>query len=154
MIILIMAQPSITTPFRVTLLKVGECLTEQNVQDLAFLCEDIKPARRELLRNARELFVELQGHDLLNERNVKVLIGWLDELRLLEASKYLKDYGQKYLQGKYLFQTPFKRLIAIYLLVVIHSAIVCLISRSASKNVLLKFSHARESFCTVNLYDQ
>ncbi|PIK61121.1 hypothetical protein BSL78_01946 [Apostichopus japonicus] len=94
-----MTSSSTTSPFRLTLLKVSDVLTEQNVQDLAFLCEDISPARRELITNARELFAALQGHDLLNERKVNVLIDWLDELRLLEASNLLKNYRKTHLTG-------------------------------------------------------
>ncbi|XP_071850468.1 uncharacterized protein [Apostichopus japonicus] len=94
-----MTSSSSTSPFRLTLLKVSEVLTEKNVQDLAFLCKDISPARRELITNARELFTALQGHDLLNERKVNVLIDWLDELRLLEASNLLKNYRKTHLSG-------------------------------------------------------
>ncbi|XP_071853705.1 uncharacterized protein [Apostichopus japonicus] len=94
-----MTSSSSKSPFRLTLLKVSEVLTEENVQDLAFLCEDISPARRELITNARELFAALQGHDLLNERKVNVLIDWLDELRLLEASNLLKNYRKTHLTG-------------------------------------------------------
>ncbi|XP_071853708.1 uncharacterized protein [Apostichopus japonicus] len=94
-----MTSSSSTSPFRLTLLKVSDVLTEKNVQDLAFLCEDISPARRELITNARELFAALQGHDLLNERKVNVLIDWLDELRLLEASNMLKNYRKTHLRG-------------------------------------------------------
>ncbi|XP_071853735.1 uncharacterized protein [Apostichopus japonicus] len=94
-----MTSSSSKSPFRLTLLKVSEVLTEENVQDLAFLCEDISPARRELITNARELFAALQGHDLLNERKVNVLIDWLDELRLLEASNLLKKYRKTHLTG-------------------------------------------------------
>ncbi|XP_071853725.1 uncharacterized protein [Apostichopus japonicus] len=61
--------------------------------------KDISPARRELITNARELFAALQGHDLLNERKVNVLIDWLDELRLLEASNLLKNYRKTHLTG-------------------------------------------------------
>lgn len=82
-----------------TLLNVGEYLTENDVQNLAFLCEGIKPARRELLRNARELFVELQGRDLLNERNVNVLSGWLERLNLLDALRPLRVYSEKFLKS-------------------------------------------------------
>ncbi|PIK57151.1 hypothetical protein BSL78_05971 [Apostichopus japonicus] len=94
-----MTSSSSTSPFRLTLLKVSEVLTEKNVQDLAFLCEDISPARRELITTARELFAALQGHDLLNERKVNVLIDWLDELRLLKASNLLKNYRKTHLTG-------------------------------------------------------
>ncbi|XP_071853701.1 uncharacterized protein [Apostichopus japonicus] len=94
-----MTSSSSTSPFRLTLLKVSDVLTEKNVQDLAFLCEDISPARRELITNARELFAALQGHDLLNEQKVNVLIDWLDELRLLEASYLLKNYRETHLTG-------------------------------------------------------
>lgn len=90
---------ALSTKFRLALLNVGEYLTENDVQNLAFLCEGIKPARRELLRNARELFVELQGRDLLNERNVGVLSGWLEGLNLLDAMRPLKEYSDKFLQG-------------------------------------------------------
>lgn len=89
---------ALTTKFRVMLLRVGECLTENDVQNLAFLCEGIKPARRELLRNSRELFVELQGRDLLNEHNVSVLSSWLEELNLLDALRPLREYSEKNLQ--------------------------------------------------------
>ncbi|XP_071852129.1 uncharacterized protein [Apostichopus japonicus] len=92
----IMTSSSNTSQFRLALLRVSEVLTKENVQDLAFLCEDISPARRELITNARELFAALQGHDLLNERKVNVLIDWLDELRLLEASTLLKEYRTRY----------------------------------------------------------
>ncbi|PIK57143.1 hypothetical protein BSL78_05963 [Apostichopus japonicus] len=91
-----MTSSSNTSQFRLTLLRVSEVLTNENVQDLAFLCEDISPARRELITNARELFAALQGHDLLSERKVNILIDWLDELRLLEASKLLKEYRTRY----------------------------------------------------------
>ncbi|XP_071853702.1 uncharacterized protein [Apostichopus japonicus] len=94
-----MTSSSSTSPFRLTLLKVSDVLTEKNVQDLAFLCEDISPARRELITNARELFAALQGHELLNEQKVNVLIDWLDELRLLEASNLLKNYRKTHLTG-------------------------------------------------------
>ncbi|XP_071853246.1 uncharacterized protein [Apostichopus japonicus] len=94
-----MTSSSSTSPFRLTLLKVSDVLTEKNVQDLAFLCGHISPARRELITNARELFDALQGHDLLNERKVNVLIDWLDELRLLEASYLLKNYRKTHLTG-------------------------------------------------------
>lgn len=77
----------------------SDCLTENDVQNLAFLCEGIKPARRELLRNARELFVELQGRDLLNERNMNLLSGWLEELNLLDALRPLREYSEKNLQN-------------------------------------------------------
>ncbi|KAJ8050884.1 hypothetical protein HOLleu_04256 [Holothuria leucospilota] len=89
---------ALSTKFRVMLLRVGECLTENDVQNLAFLCEGIKPARRELLRNSRELFVELQGRDLLNEHNVSVLSSWLEELNLLDALRPLREYSEKNLQ--------------------------------------------------------
>ncbi|PIK51068.1 hypothetical protein BSL78_12061 [Apostichopus japonicus] len=91
-----MTSSSNTSPFRLTLLRVSEVLTKENVQDLAFLCEDISPARRELITNARELFAALQGYDLLSERKVNILIDWLDELRLSEASKLLKEYRTRY----------------------------------------------------------
>ncbi|XP_071853697.1 uncharacterized protein [Apostichopus japonicus] len=94
-----MTSSSSTSSFRLTLLKVSDVLTERNVQDLAFLCEDISPARRELITNARELFATLQGHSLLKEQNVNVLIDWLDELRLLEASNLLKNYRKTHLTG-------------------------------------------------------
>ncbi|PIK57145.1 hypothetical protein BSL78_05965 [Apostichopus japonicus] len=91
-----MTSSSNTSPFRLTLLRISEVLTKENVQDLAFLCEDISPARRELITNARELFAALQGYDLLSERKVNILIDWLDELRLSEASKLLKEYRTRY----------------------------------------------------------
>lgn len=90
---------ALSMEFRLTLLNVGEYLTENDVQNLAFLCEGIKPAGRELLRNARELFVELQGRDLLNERNVSVLSGWLERLNLLDALRPLREYSEKFLKN-------------------------------------------------------
>ncbi|XP_071852123.1 uncharacterized protein [Apostichopus japonicus] len=91
-----MTSSSNTSQFRLTLLRISKVLTKENVQDLAFLCEDISPARREQITNARELFAALQSNDLLSERKVNVLIDWLDELRLSEASKLLKEYRARY----------------------------------------------------------
>lgn len=89
------------TQFKLMLIRVAALLTEANVKDLAFLCNDIKPARTETLTNARDLFAELQGHGLLNDRQVDVLLNWLEELRLIEASKHVKECRQKYLECKY-----------------------------------------------------
>ncbi|XP_071853715.1 uncharacterized protein [Apostichopus japonicus] len=94
-----MTSASSTSPFRLTLLNVSEVLTKKNVQNLAFLCEDISRARRELITNAMELFADLQGHGLLNEQKVNVLIDWLDKLRLVEASNLLKNYRKTHLTG-------------------------------------------------------
>lgn len=92
-----MASSTQCTQFKLMLIRVATLLTETNVKDLAFLCNDIRPARAATLTNARDLFSELQGHGLLNDRDVDVLINWLEELRLNEASKHVKEYRKKYL---------------------------------------------------------
>lgn len=96
-----MASRVSTSDFRTCLLKISKILTEKNVKDITFLCEDISPARKQLISTAGDLFVALQGLDLLHERKTDVLIDLLDNLQLEEASKLMKEYKMPHLQGRF-----------------------------------------------------
>lgn len=83
-----------------TLQKVSNVLTEKNVKDLGFLCDD--PSLVKGVTNANKLFEVMQDQELLSERNVNVLIDWLDELEISNASKFLKDYNKLHVTGRFL----------------------------------------------------
>ncbi|KAJ8050880.1 hypothetical protein HOLleu_04251 [Holothuria leucospilota] len=95
-----MASSSPSSQFRLALLRVARQLKHENVQQLAFLCEHISPNRRRELKDAMDLFDQLQEHAVLHEKNVNILIDWLDELQLEEASRPLKTYRRVYLEEK------------------------------------------------------
>lgn len=91
-----MTSISLKSRFRLTLLNVSKHLTDDDVQKLLALTPDLTLNTK---TNARNLFDALQDRKLLSEYQVELLIGWLDELQLSEASKCLKGYQCKHLQG-------------------------------------------------------
>ncbi|KAJ8050993.1 hypothetical protein HOLleu_04394 [Holothuria leucospilota] len=93
-----MTSSSPSNQFRLALLRVARQLTHENVQQLAFLCEHISPNRRRELKDAMDLFDQLQEHGVFNKKNVNILIDWLDELQLEEASSPLKTYRRVHLE--------------------------------------------------------
>ncbi|KAJ8050832.1 hypothetical protein HOLleu_04180 [Holothuria leucospilota] len=81
------------------LFAVSNILTEQNVQDVTSEYDEINPDRKKSIKGAADLFSELQGHGLLNEKNVNDLASKLEELKLERAAQHLKKYQKEYLAG-------------------------------------------------------
>lgn len=82
------------------LCKVADVLTQENVQDLAFVCEDIRPVERDTITNTGELFDALKYHNLLKDHKINTIVFWLDQLGLFQASAFLKEYRKIYVKGE------------------------------------------------------
>lgn len=85
--------------FELTINRVCEVLTDENVEDLAFVCEE-NPERRALITTPKQLFDALSSYDILRDDNVDVLIEWVDELNLTKASSILKAYRRTHVTGE------------------------------------------------------
>lgn len=92
-----------TSDYQSTLNKISAILTEDNVRELSFLCDGAFPGTAENIRNASELLDVLQNQDFISEQDVNQLVDWLDELKIFNASKLLKNYRRLRLESKCTF---------------------------------------------------
>ncbi|XP_071853232.1 uncharacterized protein [Apostichopus japonicus] len=93
-----MTSQSNTSQLKLALDKVAEVLTQENVQDLTFVCEDISPEERDTITNTGELFDALEYHNLLKDHKINAVIFWLDQLGLSQASEFLKEYRKTHVK--------------------------------------------------------
>ncbi|KAJ8050833.1 hypothetical protein HOLleu_04182 [Holothuria leucospilota] len=77
---------------RKNLSKVAEVLTEEDVRDLVSNFEEIPVARQRSIRNSREFFAALQGHNLLGNRTISKLTTCMENMNLFKATKILQDH--------------------------------------------------------------
>lgn len=85
------------TPYNLdkTLSKAAESLTEKNVRDIAFLCENITGEERKRIKTADDLLRMLQAKCMISENDVTQLIDLLEVLKIKKPLEELKRYRRE-----------------------------------------------------------
>lgn len=76
--------------FQEILVRVQECLSNSEVLELVFLCSDLLRKDLSKVVSARELFTQLQNHDLLPCDDSSLLV---ELLKIIKRDKLIRDLG-------------------------------------------------------------
>lgn len=98
-----MTSSLVSDEFKTILQQVAEKLTNENVQNIAILCQHSTHNTQEEIKDGMDLFAKLQDLNLLNQDNTTFLVECLDSLQLTDASGPLKLYREKYFDSEYLW---------------------------------------------------